>query len=108
MGLPTYNCTKEFERGIPDILSMPHVRVLPDRHPDRKHCYIFRRGLGTVQFSGFIEKEGDPYSFFLTCGRNPLFWFFDMRLLAHIESVLLSRGASKREPKPPHKNTTPA
>jgi hypothetical protein len=66
--------------------------------PEYRHAYRFRQGLGTVDFSGFVEKEGDPYTFHLVCGSNPLFWFFDMRLLSRIERILLLHGASHWSP----------
>jgi hypothetical protein len=93
MGLPTYTCPEGFAERVPDLLSANGIHVHP--RPLRNYCrhaYTFRRGLATVEFSGFVEREGEPYSFFLVCGRNPLFWFFDMRLLSRVERVLRASG----------------
>jgi hypothetical protein len=98
MGLPTYNCTEELAQRVPDVLSPIGVHVVPRPRPRCRHSYTLRRGLGTVQFGGFVEKEGDPYTFFLTCGSNPLLWLFDMRLLSRVEKILLSHGASHWTP----------
>ena len=95
MGLTTYNCTEEFAQRVPDLLAKHGFRVVGEQKPQIiLHAYTIRRGLGTVSFGGFIEKSGTPYMFFLTCGRNPLFWFFDMRLHSRVEQVLLAHGAS--------------
>lgn len=94
MGLPTYNCPEDLAERIPAVLSEHGIRVKPRTVPKYRHAYRIRRRLGTVDFSGFVEKEGDPYTFHLTCGSNPLFWFFDIRLLSRIERILLSHGAS--------------
>ncbi len=99
MGLPTYNCTEEFAQQVPDLLTKQGFSVADSPRPRMLHAYTIRRGLGTVSFGGFFDKPSTPYMFFLTCGRNPLFWFFDMRLLSRVEQVLLAHGASHWSPK---------
>jgi hypothetical protein len=98
MGLPTYNCPEDLAESVPATLTPHGIRVMPHSASGCRHAYIFRRGLGTVKFGEFVEKEGGPHTFRLVCGSNPLFWFFDMRLLSRVERVLLSHGASHWNP----------
>ena len=102
MGLPTYNCTEEFAQRVPDLLAERGFSVAVSSRPRMLHSYTIRRGLGTVSFGGFIDKPSTPYMFFLTCARNPLLWFFDMRLLSRVEQVLLSCGATHWSPEDAH------
>jgi hypothetical protein len=95
MGLPIYSCSEELAQNVPGFVSPLGVRVVSTPRARLQHSYTFRRGLATVQFGGFVEKEGEPYTFFLTCGNNPLLWLFDMRLLSRVEQVLVSHGATQ-------------
>ncbi|MCD6050769.1 MAG: hypothetical protein K0Q55_2172 [Verrucomicrobia bacterium] len=98
MGLPTYNCSEDLPEAVPATLSPHGIRVTSRSVPGCRHAYRFRQGLGTVDFGGFVEKQGEPYTFHLVCSSNPLFWFFDMRLLSRVERILLSQGASHWNP----------
>jgi hypothetical protein len=98
MGLPTYNCSGDLLERVPAALSEHGIRVQPRSVCGCRHAYRFRRGLGTVDFHGFVEKDGDPYVFHLVCSSNPLFWFFDLRLLSRVEQILISHGASHWSP----------
>ncbi len=98
MGLPTYNCSEDLPEAVPATLSRHGIRATPRSVQGCRHAYRLRQGLGTVDFGGFTDKHDGRYMFHLVCSSNPLFWFFDMRLLSRVEGILLSQGATHWSP----------
>ena len=91
--IPTYSCPLDFVQRVPDILTPLGIRV--DVDSQRAFSYTLRDGFATVQWGGFVDEGVPGCSFFLTCGSNPLFWWFDLRLLSLVERHLISQGALK-------------
>lgn len=103
MGDPQYFCPDGFRERIPSLMADSGVDCGDESNwwppseggPVERPCFEFQvnRGCGKVTLGGIYEPMVSGYRLFLGCGSNPLFWFWDMRLLRTVEGILESAGA---------------
>ena len=102
MGLATYSCTGDLPHRIPKIVASSGIRCemleggSVEEDGETLPRFRLTRGLGTVEFSGY-STDNERQHFNLVCGRNPLLWFWDMRLLRHVESLCLRQPGVRKE-----------
>src|SRR5262245_10283617 len=97
MGMgPTFNCTEEVFDALPSLLQQYQIRC-KEIGPMRisSPSLRLRRRLGTVDCT--VYRKAKVVWIWLTCGRNPLFWWFDFRLSGEVERLLVERGAVRCE-----------
>jgi hypothetical protein len=62
---------------------------------ERTFALKMSQGKGTVVLTGFYFMEEKRFILGLACGRNPLRWYWDMKLSEVVKKLLMSEGLSR-------------
>jgi len=102
MGIgPVLDCSKELNKNLSSLMALEHIKTerLPVVSPAITAMCIFRRGIARI-VGRLRDRDGRTLVWLTTPGThafNPLFWYFDHRLLQQVEAVLVRNGAQRAD-----------
>jgi hypothetical protein len=96
-----YTCSDDFLARVPSVLARAGIAskemLPPDFGEGREKSFALKlsRDKGTVELTGFYTLEENRFVIGLGCGRNPLRWYWDIKLSAAVKELLLSEGMTR-------------
>ena len=102
MGIgPVLDCPKELNQNLSSLMAFEHIKTkrLPVVSPEITAYVHFRRGLARI-VGRLRDRDGRTLMWLTAPGThafNPLFWYFDHRLLQQVEEVLVRNGARQTD-----------
>jgi hypothetical protein len=105
LGHVTYACPDGLAGRVPSLMADAGIACKPasssgvdeDSHAEATDFgFQMNQGQGTVELFGFYEPTTAEHCCMLSCGRNPLYWYWDLRLYRVVEEILKTAGAKPR------------
>jgi hypothetical protein len=93
-----YTCSDDFLARVPSVLARAGIASKEMPRPvfgegcEKSFALKLSRDKRTVELSGFYFLEERRFVIGLGCGRNPLRWYWDIKLSAAVKELLLSEG----------------